>query len=538
MTEEIKKILDDLYMADPTLKNQEEKLIKLIEKFIELKPDTKFDAEFARKLKQEILKETAISKFNWQEFFKFNPKNFYVLSGSFAILFLAFAVYFTMFFPVRNLALFNKSAPTKLAISNTVTKTSQEAFGALPSFEITQNQSENNVPEKAGGLGGRTDLQATTMLKASAPMSDVASSKMPASLIYPPVPRTTYTYTYLGEEVKLENQNLAVYKREQNGNLANQLGKIVGKIDTGLVNLNTFSNLKVNNIGLQENFDGGYSLNFDLQNENLSFYRISNAVAETTCAEKTNCIPPYYITKDQLPSDTEIIAVANKFLSIHGVDLSLWGTPQINKDWMNYDDYKNNGYVPSNISIVYPQKVSNQVVYNENGVFDGMSVNINLKENKVDSVYNLTSAEFVGSEYPAITDWKKVLDFALKGGVRPTIYYIMAPQGEEKQVNLDLGTPTVGLVKRWIYNNTSQELFVPAMVFPIKNLPDNTSVYNAPSVIVPLIEEMWPKNNDNTGIYPLRADGVSGSAIQGQTISPQTILPPNRGLIQSKVISK
>ena len=55
----IQQILSELYGIDPSLHVHEEKIIKIINEYREAKPDTKFDAEFASRLKKEILQRVA-----------------------------------------------------------------------------------------------------------------------------------------------------------------------------------------------------------------------------------------------------------------------------------------------------------------------------------------------------------------------------------------------------------------------------------------------------------------------------------------------
>lgn len=540
----IEEILNDLYKLDPTLKEYEPDLKKIITQLIAAKPNTKFDENFKIKLEKELLEKfktitgQPIKKgLAWDKIIM--GKFLYVMSGSLAIMILF----------VIGVSLINKTPRSadqviKLSFEQTINQTSEKAFGALPAFQVAQDQNNHDLNYNTKKATNVTAQGGAEMMALSAPMAaDDASdggadnfsgartvmlskADKPASLIYRPTPQITFKYTYSGEEIKLDNQNLSVYKRNFNGGLASELGRVIGSIDTGLINLKSFPKLKTTNLSLQEDYDGGYSLNFNLDNENINLYRLYNpGVVATNCSDKTVCAPDYYISKDNLPSNDEIIGITNEFLKKHGVNLSGWGDPKVDDAWVNYEEFSKNNYAPANITVVYPQKIEDKLVYTDSGGLLGMTVNVNLKDRKVDSVYNLTSQNFIASNYPAITDWNKILDFALKGGLRPTIYYALSGGQEDKEVNLELDTPVYALVDRWVYNKTSQELFVPALIFPIKNKTFAPGYGNLNNVIVPLVEEMFPKDgeNNNDGIvYPMRAGGASGGMITPQATEAAT----------------
>jgi len=58
----VKDILDDLYKLDPNLKMDENNVVKIIEKMIEAKPNTKFDEKFKEQLRNMIVDKIILSK--------------------------------------------------------------------------------------------------------------------------------------------------------------------------------------------------------------------------------------------------------------------------------------------------------------------------------------------------------------------------------------------------------------------------------------------------------------------------------------------
>lgn len=62
MDENIKKILEDLYMLDENLRKNEKELIEIIDQLLKAKPDTKYDEKFGQELRAEILVRVAKMK--------------------------------------------------------------------------------------------------------------------------------------------------------------------------------------------------------------------------------------------------------------------------------------------------------------------------------------------------------------------------------------------------------------------------------------------------------------------------------------------
>src|SRR3989344_3404472 len=86
MNDKIQEILNDLYAYDKNFMKHEKELKKIIEHLLQVKPDTKFDAQFAQKLKAELMFKTTNMEPKisfWQNFTaaKFN----FALSGVLAI---------------------------------------------------------------------------------------------------------------------------------------------------------------------------------------------------------------------------------------------------------------------------------------------------------------------------------------------------------------------------------------------------------------------------------------------------------------------
>ncbi|MCX6797143.1 MAG: beta-propeller domain-containing protein [Candidatus Doudnabacteria bacterium] len=61
MEKNMQEILNDLFMIDPELKSKEKEIIPIIEALLKTKPDTKFDENFARQLRAQLLAKASLA---------------------------------------------------------------------------------------------------------------------------------------------------------------------------------------------------------------------------------------------------------------------------------------------------------------------------------------------------------------------------------------------------------------------------------------------------------------------------------------------
>jgi len=61
MNKNIKEILEELYIMDPSLKEKEKQLEKIISKMLMIKPDVKIDENFKKELRKKILANPSLS---------------------------------------------------------------------------------------------------------------------------------------------------------------------------------------------------------------------------------------------------------------------------------------------------------------------------------------------------------------------------------------------------------------------------------------------------------------------------------------------
>jgi hypothetical protein len=99
-------------------------------------------------------------------------------------------------------------------------------------------------------------------------------------------------------------------------------------------------------------------------------------------------------------------------------------------------------------------------------------------------LWGLTTQRYESAQYVAEQDAARITKLAEQGGM----YGFWGEPAPDARV-INLGTPTRVLMQHYLYvNGSNEELYVPALVFPVLNAP--TDMYIQSHVIVPLVKEI------------------------------------------------
>jgi len=353
----------------------------------------------------------------------------------------------------------------------------ENSFGDLSrGAEQALSADEMEKGKGAGGGGGQL----------SASSGEIAQQR-----IGMPAPhRTNYSYIYNGEPLNLEQEKMEVLKRIKSIEQAGEMANILKGIDFGLVDINTFPNSKMQEISFAQDEEYGYIVRVSLSEGNVSIYQNWNKWPQTRCSTQ-KCFEEQRMKIEDVPSDENIIKVADDFMNQHGINMDLYGIPRVNNDWKLYyaqSENKNNSYVPESITVIYPLLVNGKNVYEDGGGNKvGLSVTLNIKQNKVVSLHNLTTQSYTGSLYEIETDAEKIMAVAKRGG----LYNYQYTEPTET-VEVEIGTPKISYVRKWI---DREEILAPALVFPIIGAPEKFPSYKK-NVVVPLVKELLKERDD------------------------------------------
>ncbi|MFC1622579.1 hypothetical protein ACFL1Y_01105 [Patescibacteria group bacterium] len=470
MKKEIKKFINDLYKLDPGLKNQEQELITLINQMLASQPNAKLDEKFAQVLRDKLVIKAEQLKPNHIERVRFNnnfnpmKKFTYAISGAVicAVLFIS------IYIPI------NKKSQINLNLGEL--KVSQLDSGTFGSISLQTQDPAQNQERGIGASGGGGGMPAT----------GVQTFSMPAP--------QNYTYIYSGNDFQLENEQALVYKYQTPADSSKQLANLLKKAKFGLMDINKFSNLGLQNLTLVEDRDFGHRINIDLTHGTISIMenwpKWQQDDSKLNCAGDTKCLQELMMKIEDVPSDEQLIAMADNFLNQYGINKQNYGQPEIRNEWrVFYEQNKETGGggIPETMQVTYPLMIDGQKVYEQGGYPAGLSVSINIRYNKVAGIYGLRAENYQSATYDLEQNKDEILKLAEAGGLYPNWY----GQGENKEMELD--TPELGLIKVYNYNTGDyEEMLVPGLIFNIKNKPDN--YYGREKIVVLLVKDIIKTN--------------------------------------------
>lgn len=499
MENKIRKILDDLYMIDEDLKNSEKELEAIVRKLLESRPEVEINKQFIDELKVELLEradEIKQKSAKQSALFNISIKNFsFMLTGA-AICAILFIL--TDYIPKDSLN------SEKNVADNMISKIEKLEDGAFGSF------SKNNEVVTDEQFGSRSEVVSDSAVASVAMLEPtvgvgagggraINETMMVSPKIMPPM--TTYNYVYNGEKIKLPSGKLSVYKREKSAELSKALANKISSVDFSLVDTGKIKNTTVQNINITEDREFGYNFYFDFVSNMLSvnsnWERWPNIY--DICGENDqDCYEYNKLQISDIPNDTTLISLADKFLVDYGISKSEFDKPIIDKKWLEQETFGRGDekYIPERIDITYPLKVEGKSVYSEYGTFEGMVISIDIRFGKVASAMNIFEQKYSSSDYAVSSNMEKILKVLKRGGNNN--FY--GSDGARK-IDVEVGSPDLALVKMWkqeFQEDKQVELYVPCLVFPIIGETED-GYTNRENIVVPIIEELINSYEDVDG---------------------------------------
>jgi len=512
---QIEQLSKELFAYDKSFMEHEKEVKQLIGQLLQAKPDTKFDENFALMLRQQLMQKvenlktekTAGTNFNWRM----------ALWPALAVVVLV----------VSGVALNqNKKTDTTVELLSgniEIDRVDNNAFGKLALEPVafgrgsgggggaeTMSDSVTVTQTTVSGTAGNSALTTLTAPQATAEPAIGFSAGMggggsgtDAKMI---APYPSIRYVYKGDELILDQTEVNVYRR-QKGLTSSAANQFLKQLRFGLLDMTKFNNVSIDSINLMENKEYGYNIMVNFRdgiisvNENWELWPSPTKECQTP-----ECYDAARIKPNEVPADSELISIADGFLKDHGISTQNYGKPEVMDYWrreLAAATDMTQVFIPDIASVVYPLILDGKQVYDEGGSPSGLVVNVNIRAKKASGIQELAVQKYQASAYQGETNVDRILKLAETGDFRQ-IYYGMET-GENTEV-IELGTPTKSLLKIWQYKNgSSEELYVPALVFPVISAPKNPGnygYYNKTNVIIPLAKEILDSNN-NGGITPM-----------------------------------
>jgi len=495
--QQILSILRDLYSIDASFKQYESELKSIISDVIASRPKIEIDEQFKENLRllllqkiQELKDQKEFKSINFLNIFR-NSKLAYSAIGALLVAIILLPL------------IFLNQSKTEIPISPMDSQISFNDKGNRAFGDLSLTSQDLSAGEKALDSSKSSSSALGTGGSASpAPLAPETETRTGMIYPYPPAEITSYRFVYKGEPIVLDQANVNVLKREKNSETGLGLGAILDKMNLGIIDLKGFGGLDAKQLTLEQGGDNGYALYIDFAEGKISINRSSVYYLKiqeiaVKCASGEKCTPNSPLAPSNIPEDSQLIELANKFLTNHGISATNYGMPEVDRYWEDQQwtepgMIRSAPYISEDISIIYPLVINGTEVYDSSGYKQGMTVSINIPEMQVINLYNLTTQKYDSSSYEAETDFGKILKVAEQGGIYGGYY----DYNQGKVADIEIGAPQKVYMFFYNYNQgVSEELLVPALLFPIVEVPQDAFLYQK-SIIVPFAKELL-KESDN-----------------------------------------
>lgn len=503
--------LAELYEIDPGLRAHEAEIIPLIEKLLKNDPATAPDPAFVAQLRAQLrerahaMHEDTASRFSWSNMF-------YALSGALTVL---------IVLPVAYLAWNHPSVPSGQTeaplFGYHVEEKGQNAFGSLKDVHNIMAGGTGGggmgARDQSGG-GGPVATPVPAPAMASAPENAALDGNTPdMKMIAPDGPMYQFDYVYDGELSDLA-ETVTVYKRDPSGAVI-PMQSLADRMNLGTIDLGTFKNMNVESVSFSQNVPYGYQLYVNLRDASMSINAQWDQWPQSKC-QTDACYQAQRVKIGDIPSDADLIAVAKRFASDHGIDLQDYGDPAVDTTWKR--DYerapnKADAYIPDSMRVIFPLMMDGRPVLDQGGQKTGISMGVHVKEKKVMDVWGIADRAYLKSEYAGVTDAA-----AIKGFIGKTDAWMDSlPKGMNVQkATVTLGEPSVGYATFYAYRaGVNEELLIPSLIFPVKDVSGAPGGYYRENVVVPLAKDIFEQQSIIPPVMPLEGGPAVDPAPKG-----------------------
>lgn len=495
---------------DPSLREHKAALEKAIRHILESKPDTKFTQKFKKELFRDLQERFEVSESSEEFSSSFLLMAHKWLFGAGGAVLGALLVAFVQFSQK------NPDVPQVVSDGNqevamdagvsTVSPTGRQGFGSL-AVSQTANPVAAPVPAdtkmrpQSGGGGGGAD-----------------------AMIYPPFNSVNIDFVYDGE-LTLPQGDVSVLRRVKGGTLPSNVTSLISGFGSKLLDWGSFPGLQARTVNLVQSGKEPFNLYIDYVEGSISLYKEYDwsARPDANCQDEA-CYARYRLKEADMPSDDAIIGLADSFLASHGIDTAKYGSPVVENQWrvwLAHAEDKSTYYFPESMNVTYPFLINGKPVYEEYGFPVGLSITVDVRHDEVSGLYNLQTLDFQSSDYAAVTDSAKLAEFVKRGGIN-----IWKDPSAQKTVIGKLAAPIEGYVRIWKWDEnkgTNSELYVPALVFEVTELPQDALQQDRNRIVVPLADELLTTNNG--GVMPLMLEDGGGPAVDVPASATDPVAP-------------
>lgn len=305
----------------------------------------------------------------------------------------------------------------------------------------------------------------------------------------PPHEYTRTEYIYTGD-ITLPSGTVQVVQRLNPTNKPSATAIPKGFADA-ILNWSQLSSTQLTNVTVEEPSHSGYSVTIDFNQGMVNMYKkISAAERPDMYCSGEDCYRQNRLQESDMLPNEEVLRIAQDFATEYGFDLTQYADPVVQDDWRMWqaasttpEDF----YFPDQISVVFPLLINGTPVYEEYGMPHGMTMSVDVRLGVVASVFNYYASDYQERTYDAFTDAEKAAEVVKFG----SLYSWVDEQADVVEATLSEPTEAYMSYFRWDQETQqSTNLFVPALVFPIENVPEGTMEHRR-TIVLPLVQEVY-----------------------------------------------
>jgi hypothetical protein len=509
----IDDIMEDLFTVAPELRERRAEVKAAVEKMMAARPHAELDATFKSELRERLMKEfaglraTRDTQQARNSLFGFQLSRPALAVGGL----LGLVIIVTL--AVRPTAAPKTSSDLALGNANTAKPVTLAQLGqvkhvAAGAFGHLNATNGSESARSFAGAGSTAAVGAAAMPVPVPPDAPVAamdaaqisavgaktvSSAVSNVGVTMPVPDakmmpiryepTRHEYRFTGD-LTLPTTPVEVLKVDHDID-SSAVSSLLRNVNLGPIDLGRFESTKVQNLNLVEDRDFGYVINIDLVN--------GTANIGQNWQRWPNNPNPQPLTEADLPSDSEIIAVAQMFVQDYGLSVAGYGEPTVDRSWRRLATASAAApaYIPDRLTVTYPMLVAGKQVYDQGGTVQGLYITVDARLKKVTDAGSITLQNYLASAYEPVTDSSAVTKAISRGGVGRWV-----DENAEKVVAHELDAPQEVLTTVWNYDNgQSTQLLVPALLFRVKDGAQmKDGEWYQQNVVIPLAKDFYVEN--------------------------------------------
>lgn len=495
MNEKVEKIVQELMELDPSLKDQQDDVRKLVEVFLADKPNIELDQEFVMALKRKLLAKASVTAetgvINKGAFnFMLNKLNVSMAVVTLVAVATSAVLYQKAYGPIVNIL------PEEKSDRVTIADLGANAFG-----DLAKSNSRGGGIGGGGGMAGGQDSMANESKIA------VGAGGGGGDALGMPVPYNIYKFTYKGEDLDLSSSKEVNVYRPARGAFSSQNAKLLKNLNLRDFGVKDFTNKRIDSLSVSDDKEFGYTAYVDFLNSNISLYQ--NYAKWNTDEKKCNwdqaCIANLHAGKSRA-TEAEMVEIAKAFLAEQGISTQGFGEPKVHESWfrtLSSIQQSGDTFLPLDASVVFPRIIEGREVRDESGMETGLMVSLNVLSRTVTGVSDFGVVKFEKSIYAGETDASRILKLAEKGSFYNYPEPVVDPS--VKVVTLNLGTPERGLLRTWVQaegEEGGRDVYVEALFFPVQK-PEESNYYNK-YVVIPLAKGILDAQNQTPSDLPVR----------------------------------